>query len=445
MAAAPGHRLPVASADAMWLQDSPTNRMVITGLYTLDRIDLDTLRRLWQERVIGAEGGERWPRFTHRVVADGGRFFWQQDPDFHIDRHIVQAPGAGEIRGEEELQRHLAERVSEPLVDDRPLWQLSLIPDFGGGRSAIVVRVHHCMGDGIGLIPVLYSIQDPIDDAPGAGEPDAPPRLNAETAAAEVAKPKRSKWSMALKLPFAFPAVLLGKLLSPADRSPVHGPELSGEKRVAWSTAIPLDRVKAIKDGLGVTLNDVLLASVTGAFRRHVDAVGGGSLERLRASVPVNVRAAGERLKMENRFAAVPFALPAHLGDAHERLHEVRRRTDRMKRSIEPVVVYLAQRLLLKALPAGASRKLIDVFANKCSCVLTNVPGPRHAMAIGGRRLHDMMFWVPARSRIGVGVSLLSFSGAVRLGVIADRQLIDDPAALVAAFEAELEALESAV
>jgi hypothetical protein len=147
---------------------------------------------------------------------------------------------------------------------------------------------------------------------------------------------------------------------------------------------------------------------------------------------------------MENRFAAVPFDLPAHIADARDRLREVRRRMLAMKDSVEPIVVHLAQSLLTRALPPRASRWLIDVFANKCTCVLTNVPGPSHRITLAGRRIHDLMFWVPQRSRIGIGISLLSFSGTLRLGVISDAALMPDPQALVAAFDAELGELEAA-
>jgi WS/DGAT/MGAT family acyltransferase len=429
-------RRPVAAADAVWLQESATNRMIINGLYTVDRMDLDTLRRLFVERVLAAEGGERWPRFTLRVVENGGRWFWETDPEFAIERHILPAPGGEAVRTRADLERYLGDLVAQPLPADRPLWQFLHVPELEGGKAAFIVRVHHSMGDGIGLIPVLFSLGDAHAE-PAPGDPARDPAL-------KVARRRRSKLATALKLPFAFPAVLLRKLCARADRSPVHGPELSGDKRVAWSGAIPFARIQAIKNGYGASVNDVLLTAVVGAFRRYV-AAGGGELVRLRASVPVNVRAAGEPLRMENRFAAVPFDLPAHIADARERIREVRRRMLAMKDSVEPIVIHAAQSLLTRALPARASRRLIDLFANKCTCVLTNVPGPSHQITLAGRRIHDLMFWVPQRSRIGIGISLLSFSGTLRLGVISDAALMPDPQALVAAFDQELSELEAAV
>ncbi len=439
-ASAPPARRPVAAADAMWLQESATNRMIINGLYTVDRMDLETLRRLFVERVLAAEGGARWPRFMLRVVLQGGRPFWEPDPEFAIERHILTAPGGEGVRTKADLQRYLGALVSQPLPVDRPLWQFLHVPELEGGKTAFIVRVHHCMGDGIGLIPVLFSLEDPPGELktgePAPGEPARDPAL-------KVARRPRSKLATALKLPVAFPVVLLRKLLARADKSPVHGPELSGDKRVAWSEAIPFTRIQAIKGNHGASINDVLLTAVVGAFRRYV-AAGGAELGRLRASVPVNVRAAGEPLRMENRFAAVPFDLPAHIADARERIREVHRRMLAMKDSVEPIVVHAAQSLLTRALPPRASRRLIDLFANKCTCVLTNVPGPSHQITLAGRRIHDLMFWVPQRSRIGVGISLLSFSGTLRLGVIADARVMPEPDLLVAGFDDELRELERA-
>jgi WS/DGAT/MGAT family acyltransferase len=438
--AVPPGRQPVAATDALWLQDSATNRMIINGLYTVDRMDLDTLRRLFVERVLAAEGGARWPRFMLRVVEEGGRPFWEPDPEFAIERHILAAPGGEAVRTKADLQRYLGGLVAQPLPADRPRWQFLHIPELDGGKTAFIVRVHHSMGDGIGLIPVLFS----LEDAPGESKTGAPaPGDAARDPALKVARKPRSRLGTALKLPFAFPVVLLGKLLARADKSPVHGPELSGEKRVAWSEAIPFSRIQAIKGNHGASVNDVLLTAVVGAFRRVV-AAAGGELARLHASVPVNVRAAGEPLRMENRFAAVPFDLPAHIADARERIREVHRRMLAMKDSVEPIVVHAAQSLLTRALPPRASTRLIDVFANKCTCVLTNVPGPSHQITLAGRRIHDLMFWVPQRSRIGIGISLLSFSGTLRLGVISDARVMPDPDLLVAGFEQELRELEGA-
>jgi hypothetical protein len=116
---------------------------------------------------------------------------------------------------------------------------------------------------------------------------------------------------------------------------------------------------------------------------------------------------------------------------------------DRLKCSAVPLVIFQLQRALVSCLPQGASRLLIDFLANKCTAVVTNVKGPARELTLAGRRVRTMVFWVPQRGRIGLGISILSFSGKVQVGVIADAALVPDPAILVQAFEREFEAMNA--
>ena len=157
--------------------------------------------------------------------------------------------------------------------------------------------------------------------------------------------------------------------------------------------------------------------------------------------MPVNIRPPNEPLSMGNRFAAVPLVLPAGITEVRERVAAVKQRMDALKRSVEPIVVYGLQSALLMVLPQAASKVLIDFLANKCTAVVTNVPGPQRGLVVAGRRVRSMMFWVPQRADIGLGISILSFAGKVQVGVLADAVLVPDVQELARAFEAEFEAL----
>ena len=159
--------------------------------------------------------------------------------------------------------------------------------------------------------------------------------------------------------------------------------------------------------------------------------------------MPVNVRRPDAPLRLENRFAAVPLTLPAGIGDLGARVTAVKARMDELKRSVAPIVVYGIQVTLLTVLPHGVSRWLIDFLANKCTAVVTNMPGPQRVVTLAGRQVRGMMFWVPQRADIGVGISVLSFAGKVQVGVIADARLLPDPGLLVEAFEEEFAALRA--
>ncbi len=414
---------PVDSADAVWLQDSATNLMVINSILVLDRLDLATFRRAFAERVLGSGEGNRYPRFRQRIARIGGRFYWQEDPDYDIERHVFPAPAG--IRTAAELQDHVSSLAHQPLPDDRPRWQVQHIEDFEGGGSALFVRVHHCMGDGLALVPVLFSLMDEPD---GCGLPGD-----------RVAKPPRNKWALAATLPILAPLMLAQKFLWRPDRSAVHGPPLGGTKRVAWTRRIHLDEVKRIRVRFQATVNDVLMACVAGAFHRYLGETSGEVVASVRAAMPVSMRSVGEPPVMNNRFAAVLLELPAGIRDVAARIAETKKRMDAMKRSVEPLVTYAAARLMLQALPYTLSGKVLDYLANKCTAVVTNVPGPQEPLSIVGSLVRSMVFWVPQRSQIGIGISIFSFSGHVQLGIIADTALIPDPRAFAAAFEAEFD------
>jgi len=426
---------PVAGADGVWLQDHSTNTMVINSVFTLDRMDLGTLRELWMERVMAAGGGHRYRRFRQRVVDLKGRAFWEEDADFDISRHIILAPDLEEKTYEKgDLQQYIGRAASQLLPTDRSLWQFLLIPDFGDGGCAVVSRVHHVLGDGIAMVQVMFSIMDSSPEGGGMVLPAVVDRGG---------KP-RNKFLLGLEASLAGPAILGRKMLWRADPAPLHGPQLSGEKQVAWTEPLDLDTVKAVKNRLGGTLNDILVACVAGAFRRYLEE-NGERATQLQVSMPVNVRSSAEELKMDNKFAAVLLSLPIHIRDPRQRTLVTKARLDALKRSVEPVTTYGVVRVMLKILPSSWSRALIDFLGNKCTCVLSNVPGPQSPVYMAGHRMRAMLFWVPQRSRVGIGVSIFSYDGKLRLGVIADRALIPEPSRLVAAFEEEFHELEAAV
>jgi WS/DGAT/MGAT family acyltransferase len=247
----------------------------------------------------------------------------------------------------------------------------------------------------------------------------------------------------AASVPLAAPGILLKRMLWRPDRHALHGPRVSGRKQVAWTAPFDLAVVKDARKRLGATVNDVLMASVSGAVSRYLARHAGQTIEKLHISMPVNVRRADEPLKLENRFAAVPLELPAGIAHLGDRVRAVKVQMDALKQSVVPIVVYGIQHAMLTVLPQGVSRGLIDFLANKCTAVVTNVPGPQRELTLAGRRVRSLMFWVPQRADIGVGISILSFAGFVQVGVLADVELVPDPGDLVRAFEEEFAELRT--
>ena len=419
-------REPVKPNDAVWLQDSATNRMVIHGIYSTDHISLEEARAVFQTRVIEAEGGTRYPRFRRRTVRERGRWYWEDDPDFDMARHMVRSPLEGHVTADR-LQDYIAAIAHEPLAADRPPWRIEYMEHFEVGQSAFLVRIHHAMADGVAFVPVIFAMMDELE--PGNPVP------------ADVGRAPGSLLGAAVLASLAAPAVLLRRVFWRPDRHALHGPSVGGRKRVAWTRALPLAEVKRVKNLFGATVNDVLMALVSGAIANHLETSAGQRRRHIHISMPVNMRAAGATLRMENRFAAVPLTLPMSPRELPGRIAAVKARMDALKAGLDPLVIYGTVNVFLTALPYAVSRWLIDFFANKCSCVITNLPGPPVALAMAGRRLRSLMFWVPQRADIGVGISILTFAGNVQVGVIADTSVLEDPNDLVRAIEEEFEAM----
>ena len=402
----------VPLADLAWgRMDRPENLMVITGLLWFDGpVDPSALAERVRRRVV-----ERYPRF--RSVVDlprrpFGRATWRELPEVPLDAHLGQVHLAPP--GDRRALAHLVgDTLSRPLDPTRPLWSLTLVDGFEGG-SAIVARLHHCLADGVTLARILLSLTD-----------DARGREVGAWVTPHLPPPPVGPWAQARRL--LATARATGKLLflPPDPRSAVNG-AVDVRKQATWTDPWPLDEVKHVAHRFGVTVNDVLTAAVTGALHRHLVARG-TPRRHLHAAMPYNLRALEGDIPTDlgNRFGMVFPSLPVGLTDPVARLREVARRMDAIKASPEGPVSYAILGLIGR-LPGPLEPYAVDLFAAKASLVLTNVPGPREPVFVAGRRALGVLAWVPQSGRIGLGVSIVSYAGEVRVGLAADAGLIPD-------------------
>jgi diacylglycerol O-acyltransferase / wax synthase len=341
-----------------------------------------------------------------------------------------------------------------PLDRSKPLWDMYLIEGYGEG-TAIVSRMHHCIADGIALTRVLLSLTDEQPDA-GVATDERPANghgsLGAVAHFADAAL--HEGLTVAAHPRSALPGLVdraitdvrtLGKLLLTGnDAKTVFKGDLGVARRVAWTERIALDEVKAIGHATGTTVNDVLLAAVSGALHRYL-AEHGDTATEIRAMVPFNLRPLDQPLPRElgNRFGLVYLTLPVGEAAPAERLADVHQRMDRIKHTPEGLLSY-AILGIIGTTPVQVERRLIDVFAPKTTAVMTNVPGPRRPIYFAGTRVGGILGWVPASGSIGMGVCIFSYDGGVTIGLQVDPRLVPDPETIVAAIGEELAALQQA-
>jgi WS/DGAT/MGAT family acyltransferase len=213
-------------------------------------------------------------------------------------------------------------------------------------------------------------------------------------------------------------------------------------KRVAWAPPLPFQEVRALAKLLGCTINDVLMATLAGALGRYLEGRGEHVADlRIRAAVPVNLRTQEDPpTSLGNRFGLVFVELPIGVHDPLERLFATRAGMLELKGSRQPLVV-LGLLAAIGSLPATVEEPALELFSRKASLVVSNVPGPRRPLALGGAPITQLLFWVPQAGSIGVGASILTYGDQVQFGILADRRLVPEPAALVAFVQPELERL----
>jgi len=462
----------MSKVDTAWLRmDSPVNLMVIVGVWVFrPGVDFDAFCERLLERL------SKYPRFLQRVVEDPAGATWVRDRQFDILHHVVRGR-LRRRRGDSErqaLQARVAELAMTPLDRRHPLWQFELIESYDGG-SALIARIHHCIGDGIALISVMMSLFDgglPPPERPrrGAAAPAPDPLGAIETwLAGNVLKPLTGGTVKAINVAGDGAARSLDRLSRPqeglaqtlgqsADMARLGGQVLSdlaelvlmpddsptglkGEagttKRVAWCDPLPLDEVKAIGKGLGCSINDVLLSCVAGALGAYLRGQGEATEgKEIRAMVPVNLRPLDQAWKLGNRFGIVPLVLPIGIENPVERLYEVKRRMHGLKGSTQPLLVY-GVLSIAGALARPVQELLLSLFHRKTTAVMTNVPGPQKKLTLCGATLEQNMFWVPQTGHIGLGVSILSYGGGVQFGLITDSGLCPEPQKIIDQFEPE--------
>ena len=453
----------MSKVDTAWLRmDSAHNLMMIVGVWVIQPgVAYADLAARLQERMT------QYPRFVQCAVEDAAGASWVKDPAFDITNHLVreQLPKTPKAGQQQALQDRLATLCMTPLDRKRPLWQFHLVEHYKGG-SALILRIHHCIADGIALISVTQSLMD------GGAAPPQRRRLERPHSAEDwvtqaLLKPLTQFAVKALEMAgegaakslhlmqdgpvekgvagsidvakMAYQVINdLAALALMPDDSPTGLKGMPGnQKRVAWCPPLPLAEVKAVGKALNCSINDVLLSCVAGAIGAYLREAGEDVQGKvIRAMVPVNLRPLEHAYKLGNQFGLAPLVLPIGLDNPVERVYEVRRRMGDLKGSMQPLLTFgllAVAGLLIKP----AQDAMLSLFSKKTTAVMTNVPGPATKLKLCDSTIEETLFWVPQSGTVGLGVSILSYGGGVQFGVVSDSTLCPDPQKIIDQFEPE--------
>ena len=416
---------PLAAADHAWLRmDCPQNLVVIHLAFVFaGPLRLAAVRERIEAQLLAHH------QFTHRIERRWLSAHWVPDAAFHIDRHLDETSLADGL-GTTQLKAWMSAQANQPLPADRPLWQATLVHGVDGG-SALVMRVHHSLADGVSLMDLIGGMTEIADGA-------------------YVVEPARASQREALSpglLLRRAPRVLADTLQMLFMRRDAPS-KLKGEpghaKSVAWSAPLSLQATRELAHRHGATVNDVMLALIAHVLRRHLQAMGQTRIYApIRSVIPMNMRPRSEAHLLGNQFGLVGVDLPVHEADPLDRLHAVRDGMTALKRGFQGQLALLLVRFA-GLLPAALQRALLGIFSRRCSVIITNVIGPAEPRCVAGVRMDEMMLCVPQGMTVGIGVSIISYADGIRIGFLVDDKLMPDAAAAAACVRSCFEHLRRA-
>jgi WS/DGAT/MGAT family acyltransferase len=459
-------RLGALDASFLGIEDG-TCHMHVGGVMIFDAaplrtadgaIDIERIRKAIHSRL------HLVPRFRQRVayVPYERIPVWVDDDRFRLAYHVrhTALPHPGDERV---LKRLVGRIMSQPLDRKRPLWEMWVAEGLDGDRFALISKTHHCMIDGISGADLMSVIMSPYpENDPGEPEPWRPRpqpsgvqlvldefvRRAAQpiTAVQAVTEAIRNPEPQVRKLADAVGGIMeaFAPALSPVSQTPVNV-EVGPYRRFDWIEMRVAD-LKAVKHVLGGTLNDVVLATVSGALRIFFRQRGLNPDElEIRAMVPVSVRSEDERGHLGNRVTQLTAALPVNLDDAVERLHAVHETTAGLKESrqalggevLTAISEWTVPNLLVQAVRL-ASR------ARPYNLIVTNVPGPQIPLYLQGAIMRTAYPVVPLFENLALVVGLFSYNGGLYWGVNGDWEQIPDLHDFIVAIESSFRELQDA-
>jgi len=384
------------------------------------------------------------PRYRQKLiwVPIENRPVWVDDPHFNLDYHVrhTALPRPG---GVDELKKLTARITTRQLDRGRPLWEIWLIEGLEGDRFALVSKIHHCMIDGAAGADLAQILNSP-SHSEDIGEPrpymprPAPTRseLVSDALRRTTRVPFRllkglahldelpTHWTDEVGTRLRALGDLVGQSLRASSDTPIDGP-LGPHRRVDWLT-LPLEDVKRVRRTLQCTVNDIVLATVTGAVRHYLLRRGVAVADvDFRVSAPVNMRGDSQQGALGNHVSSWVVGLPVAEDNPLRWVECIHDTTARLKRSNQALGVDTIMKAA-EYVPAGLLALGARAASGPINMIVTNVPGPQFPLYVLGARLLEMQPLVPLLEGTGVGIALFSYDGKLHIGINAEHERIPD-------------------
>ena len=404
------------------------------------------------------------PRYRQKLqwIPVAGHPVWVDDAEFNLDYHVrhssLPRPGT-----EDQLKRLSARIMAQPLDHSKPLWEAWVVEGLEGNRFAVISKIHHCMVDGTAgtdLAQILHSTdpnEERVHKAPVWSPRPAPKPadLLKDELGRYMSLPGRALRGLReathevteLREVFGTRVRSIGNMLSSMQDTPSKTPlnvPIGPHRRFDWRD-MPLEDMKTVRRALGCTINDVVLATVTGAVR---DFLGkrNHSLDDLdfKIAAPVSIRSEGDR-KMGNRVSQWFVEAPVGEPDVMKRIEKIQAATEELKASRQALDADLIMNIV-----EWTPTSLLTLASRSASgsapynMMVTNVPGPQEPLYLLGARLESLYSQVPIADSTALGVAIVSYAGKLCWGFNADFETVPDLELFADAIEASFAEIATA-
>ena len=421
--------------DALWLRETHLNRMIISALLVTEGdVDIARFREKLTKKLEINDNSNASPYFKSkkRILHGYLHYYWVDEENFNIANHVKLWPKV--IYSKLALRHLLSDLCAKEFDANFSPWEfilISFLDDDKIMKTAIFVRVHHCIADGITLTRFL--VHELADETVVT----VPLRKFSEI----------SRCLMMLKGLFWGPYFMLNILKLPADQSIIHGRHLIGSKSVTWTEAIDFSIVKDIQNKTCSTVNEVIITTMSGAINCFLRKKAVTYVDDIKIALPIDLKPNMDAaaIKFENDITVLPFQLPTSTVDPLNQLKEVKLRSNKLKKSGEPFTVGIALKMCTRIVPWFMLDMLNKNISQKTTAVFSNMPGPQNTIKISGREMKTLIFWAPQRENVGLSFSFATYGNKLFVGVQSDTALLVEPDEICQEFLGKLLELQRAV
>ena len=401
--------------EKFWIQNDQLNPKVVQSLIIVEYgLSAAQLINLINTRLVLASselGGRLYPRFTQKVVRTCSEYVWVNDENFFIHDHVLTMPKG--IESTVDLQEYVSDMASQPLSFSSALWEVQIVTHFGEQQDSVLLfRMHPCLADGVSLVKILYKSIADVDSVT-----TVPPKF------------AQSSCLDSLRSLFYGPLLFINNFMcSRSDFNMLHSKHvhLSGKKLITWSDPFSLSAAIRIKQVTRSSLSEVLMSVAAGSIRSYLQLNGIPHPFDMHCSIPVYTGSNAPSV-VANHVILLKLSIPTNTEGVVPRLWQMKERMIEAKHSS----FYSLTRSVFKyshhVLPDSLWSCMWQKITDKCSCVISCLPGPEIGLRLASKQIKTIFYWFPHVHSVPLTISFFTYGDHLQMAVSTDSAVLPNP------------------